>query len=356
MFTVSDAPLIRHNLGELDFTASLAEPSCSAFADYFKFYQFDASVTGEDTRHTAGIVHGAGFDVVAQYFAPTHLSLDPTLNSSANPSADSLPNSLPNLVSNSPAKKQTRGTIVLLHGYFDHSGIYRHIIKHSLQQGFSVVVFDMPGHGLSSGESASIESFEQYSEVLLSLLETMASAALPKPWHLLGQSTGAAVMIDCLLKDKFPQQLPLSKFVALAPLLRPYAWQTSRLLFSISRRFVSSTKRKFSENSHDQKFLDFLRTEDPLQSRRLSGDWILAMIKYQKEFESAATNSTSLQIIQGTADKTVDWEYNLEKFQQKFPKAQVQQIPNARHHLVNESESYRAQVFAAVDRALSSKS
>jgi alpha-beta hydrolase superfamily lysophospholipase len=320
MFTRADAAEIRCGLGELDFTSSSAEPSRSAFDAYFKFYKFAPNVTGAGSSHTAGIIHAAGFDVVVQYFKPIGtISL---------------------------------GTVVLLHGYLDHAGIYQHVIEHCLAQGLDVVIFDMPGHGLSSGEVASIESFDVYCKVLLCLLDAMDNAELPGPWHLLGQSTGAAVMIDCLLKNRFPKQFPLTRFIALAPLLRPYAWQKSRFLFSLSRLFLSSTKRKFSENSHDQKFLDFLKFEDQLQSKLLMRDWILAMVKNQRQFGLAAVNQTSLQIIQGTADTTVDWEYNLEEFKAKFPNLLIEQIPGARHHLVNESEAYRGQVFAALDRAL----
>lgn len=328
MFTSSDALKIRQSLGELDFKISNAESSNSAFDAYFEFYKFDLSMTGKETSHSAGVIHVAGpgrasaFEIVTQYFKPL--------------------------------SKNSQGTMIFLHGYFDHAGIYQHIIKHCLDQNFGVVVFDMPGHGLSSGKAASIESFDLYSEALLRVLDTMASGELPAPWHLLGQSTGAAVMIDCLLKNRFAKQFPLSKYVALAPLLRPYAWQTSRILFFLSRLFLSSTKRKFSKNSHDQKFLDFLKFEDPLQSRRLMRDWILAMVKYQEQFELAEVNQTPLHIIQGTGDTTVDWKYNLENFKIKFPNALIEQIPDARHHLVNESEVYRNQVFSAVDRALKS--
>ncbi len=226
-----------------------------------------------------------------------------------------------------PGEKNSRGTVVLLHGYFDHAGIYQHVIRHCLDQGLGVVIFDMPGHGLSSGEVASIESFDVYCKVLLRLLESMQNAGLPGPWHLLGQSTGAAVMIDCLLKNRFSKQFPLTKFIALAPLLRPYAWQTSRLLFSLSRLFLSSTKRKFSENSHDRQFLDFLNFEDPLQSRRLMRDWILAMMKNQQQFALAQINHTPLHFIQRTADTNADCQYNLENFKSNLPNTTNEQIP-----------------------------
>ncbi|SUV72968.1 lysophospholipase [Acinetobacter baumannii] len=40
---------------------------------------------------------------------------------------------------------------MLLHGYLEHSGIYQPIIREILEQGFSVITYDLPGHGLSNG-------------------------------------------------------------------------------------------------------------------------------------------------------------------------------------------------------------
>ncbi|MED5413144.1 MAG: alpha/beta fold hydrolase, partial [Pseudomonadota bacterium] len=59
-----------------------------------------------------------------------------------------------------------KGTVFIIHGYFDHTGLYGHLIKHCLQKGLTVISFDLPGHGLSSGDPASIDSFNQYSDAL----------------------------------------------------------------------------------------------------------------------------------------------------------------------------------------------
>ena len=45
-----------------------------------------------------------------------------------------------------------RGTLLILHGYYDHMGLYRHLIQWALEQHYAVLAFDLPGHGLSSGE------------------------------------------------------------------------------------------------------------------------------------------------------------------------------------------------------------
>jgi alpha-beta hydrolase superfamily lysophospholipase len=54
-----------------------------------------------------------------------------------------------------------------LHGYLEHSGIYQPIIKEILEQGFSVITYDLPGHGLSNGSPASIQNFDHYQQVLM---------------------------------------------------------------------------------------------------------------------------------------------------------------------------------------------
>lgn len=319
MFTKADGLAIRQGLGELAVSASLDEDIRARFSQYFDFYKFDHQFI-EAITHSAGVVCVAEFEVVTQCFRQ--------------------------------ASNRSRGTVILLHGYFDHVGLYKHIIEYCLQRQLDVVAFDLPGHGLSSGVPASIDSFSRYRDALLAVLDVIEQESLAQPWSLVGQSTGGAVIIDSLLNNKIESSYPIEKFITLAPLLRPFAWKTSRVLFALSRLFLKSSMRNFSENSHDQEFLKFIRNEDPLQSRRLMRDWVSAMILYQKAFAAAPVSNNKLQIIQGTSDTTVDWQYNLKKLGEKFPSSTVYKISGARHHLVNESQQYREQVFYWLDIAL----
>ncbi len=62
--------------------------------------------------------------------------------------------------------EQPRGTAFVVHGYFDHLGLYRHLLERLLDQGWRVVLWDLPGHGLSSGARATIDDFEDYGACL----------------------------------------------------------------------------------------------------------------------------------------------------------------------------------------------
>src|SRR5690554_3196382 len=114
--------------------------------------------------------------------------------------------------------EQARGTVLVLHGYFDHAGLYGHLIRDLLQQGLAVVIYDLPGHGISSGDPVSIRKFEDYQQVLDSCVETCRNH-LPRPWYAVGQSTGAAVLLDHLLSRRNPQEL-FRHWVLLAPLVQ----------------------------------------------------------------------------------------------------------------------------------------
>jgi len=134
----------------------------------------------------------------------------------------------------------------------------------------------------------------------------------------------------------------------LAPLVRSYGWAKSRWLYTIGRFFIRSLPRVFTENTHDEEFLTFLRKADPLQHRRLPIRWVSAMHEWIKRFEKFEPQPYPVLIIQGDQDLTVDWKHNLEKIKGKLPKAKVKLIKQGRHHLVAESAPYRAQVFAAI--------
>ena len=253
-----------------------------------------------------------------------------------------------------PSLQPPRKTAFLLHGYFDHAGLYRHLIEHLLKRDIAVIIFDLPGHGLSSGTTASISSFHEYSSAFVECLTLAKQQQVASPWIAIGQSTGSAIIMDALLEKRLEAEVAkgfsLQDFILLGPLLRPRQWLRSMILFSLSRLFVASTPRKFSKNSHDAEFLEFLKSKDELQSRILPRDWVLAMMDYINRFEASPRHEQSLQIIQGRGDGTVEWEKNIPKILEKFPGSKVHWVDEAGHHLVNESVPYREQVFALIDQ------
>jgi alpha-beta hydrolase superfamily lysophospholipase len=246
--------------------------------------------------------------------------------------------------------EQPRATLVLLHGYYDHVGLYRHVVEWALGMGFAVLAFDLPGHGLSSGARASIGDFAEYQDVLRAVLAEAAALALPQPWHLCGQSTGGAILIDYLLSGAPGPEI--GETILLAPLVRPRAWGWSQFSYRIMQRFVSEIPRRFSHNSSDAAFIDFVHHQDPLQPRNLPTAWVGALSRWVPRIEAAPRSARSPLIIQGEADMTVGWRHNLEVLQDKFAAPQILRLAEARHHLANEAPALRERYFEFLSQRL----
>lgn len=235
-------------------------------------------------------------------------------------------------------------TLFLVHGFYDHMGLYRHVVEWALEQNFAVITCDLPGHGLSSGVRASIHDFAEYQVVLHALFAEAMSLQLPHPWHLCGQSTGGAIVIDHLLTHGVDSPAQ-GQSILLAPLIRPRGWVWSKLSYCLLGPFVKGIERRFSENTNDPAFLPFLLA-DPLQPRRLPTAWVGALAKWIKRIEAAPRSTRSPVVVQGDADMTVDWGHNLEVLHDKFAQPQILMLSGARHHLANELPALRQRYFA----------
>lgn len=247
----------------------------------------------------------------------------------------------------------SKGTIILVHGFTDHSGIYRPIIEHLVKSNWDVFTFDLKGHGLSSGETLGIHSFNQYVKHLQCLLDYY-SCEFSGPVVFMGQSMGSSILLTLLqhATDKQKAAWAYKGAVFLAPLIRPTDYYWIRNVHRLTHWWLSRVKRRFSVSSHDADFLTFRSQLDPLQYRTISLSWVGALLRWIAEVETAQAFEDNMLIVQGTGDQTVNWRYNMGVMESLCPNAQLRLIRDARHHLVNEAEPYRGKVYKAIDAYL----
>ena len=74
-----------------------------------------------------------------------------------------------------------------------------------------------------------------------------------------------------------------------------------------------------------------------------------AMVDWNKRFEQYPVSDLAPILIQGDADRTVDWKYNLKIYARRYPNSRHCIIPGGRHHLANESPEKRARMWAYLD-------
>lgn len=237
-----------------------------------------------------------------------------------------------------------KAAVILLHGYLNHTGQFRHILAYLLENGYAAAVFDLPGHGLSTGQMSRIDHVEEYTHALWDFL-TILPSRLNGPYHAIGFSLGAAVLADALLTG---QADSFDRVVLAAPLLRWNGYHPSKNTYKIYRRFTDRIRRVPQRNSSDQKYLLFNRTQDYLHASSVSLCWVKALFDWNDKIEKLPPTDKEIFILQGDRDRTVDWRYNLTLLTQKFPSSQLQIIPGARHELFNEAPLYREPVLQAV--------
>jgi alpha-beta hydrolase superfamily lysophospholipase len=284
----------------------------SLIQQYLAFYDLDLLKEGLASSHRIYHSEIAGFRIVEQIWEPT----------------------------TSNAK-----TLVVCHGYFDHTALYGQAIRWALKNNFRCHCFDLPGHGLSSGKAGAIDSFDQYSEVLSAIIKREAYTGL----HLFGQSTGCAIILNAILDRQLAFTQQAEKLILLAPLVRSKYWHYLRPVYFVLRAALSSVKRKFKASSHDTRFNEFLEQHDPLQSRNIPLCWLGAMDEWSNKLckLKQAENIPTL-IIQGKDDQTVDWSFNIKQISRCLPSLSIQYIDKAKHQLVNESQTYWRQVEQAL--------
>ena len=287
---------------------------------YLNFYQLQFDQDFPHLQHGFGAISSRGFRIATHYWLP----------------------------------QNPKGTLLIMHGYYDHTGLFGNAIRLGLEQNLAVLIFDLPGHGLSSGEKISIDSFNRYADVLNDVL-SVVQPHLPSPFFAWGQSTGAAILLNHLWRYETQSLAPImfDKRVLFAPLILPRDWITKgRWLYRLIHKFVRRIPRKPSENSHDKKFLHFVDHQDPLQTRYLSVTWVGAMKAWSKQCKEFTPLPTKIYIVQGSGDRTVDWQYNLRELQRLLPQAHIDIIADAGHQLINETPIYRDVAFDKVKKYL----
>ncbi len=313
-----DIQQVRQDLAPLDLSAPTE--TSKAVAEYLDFYQINFAKTIDGVEHSLGTLE-----------SPLCSGDETTL------------------VVHCYKKQDAQRTCLVVHGFTDHVGIYRKLISYLLHRGCNVVCFDLPGHGLSHGEPLHVADFSDYVDALKTVA-AFCRSRLKTPWHLIGQSMGGAISMDYLLTSQFDDNsVAFEKVVLLAPLVRPAGWRGIRVANFLLSPLLSSVKRGFSSSSGDQEFLRFQREDDVLQAKRIPTTWVKAMIRWVRRYKKLSWLDHPVLVVQGLKDETVDFQYGLKLLQQKFPKARVITIQEARHHLVCETDALFERVTQAAD-------
>jgi alpha-beta hydrolase superfamily lysophospholipase len=298
---------LRETIGDLN----IEESTCitSHLKNYLQYYSLDHS---NCTYHN-GYIHVKNDKVFVQIFKP----------------------------------QESRGTVYLLHGYFDHLGYLSPIVAHLIKLNYTVVGYDKIGHGLSTGKRAHIDSFNTYVETLTEVLQ-QTKKYVPQPFNIIGHSTGGATITDYMFDVN---EKSFEKVILLAPLVRPFSWHSTVISTKLLSSYLKEIPRKFRNSSENARFSHF-RKNDPLQPKKIPLTWVKAMIAWNRKIKMEPPASRSISIIQGKRDTVVSWKYNCRFLCTLFPDSTVYYLEKGKHHIAVENEESKSAVLKIITEIL----
>lgn len=99
-------------------------------------------------------------------------------------------------------EQNQKGAICLLHGLGEHSGRYSHWADWLSQAGYSVLTYDLRGHGKSGGQRGHISSYDEYFKDTELLIKESEERFPRVPCFLYGHSLGAMILAHYVLERK----------------------------------------------------------------------------------------------------------------------------------------------------------
>jgi alpha-beta hydrolase superfamily lysophospholipase len=249
----------------------------------------------------------------------------------------------------------SRATVILGHGYLNHARGNQRVIDFFLDKGYTVLAWDLPGHGKSWGQAGAIDDFMQYARAFDAILAHARERRPDDSLSFLGHSTSCAAFMtwqreiwrtsaSALAGGPFP----LATVVLVAPLVRTWLYGLSTFGWSIGRWFINELKPRTGAGSHRPGYSeDFFA--DPYTVKRMPVSWIEPYRNWELGSRSWEPDPFPLVIIQGTSDTALDWRYNQKFLARVYPEARVKLVEGAWHCLLDEAEPWVSQVYGLLD-------
>ena len=247
----------------------------------------------------------------------------------------------------------SQGLVLITHGLGEHSGSYDHLADSLNQEQWSVLTWDLRGHGKSSGQRGYIPHFDDFIsdfEKLYETLEHLQWIDKDKPLILFAHSMGGTILLKFLLTKRAAAAAPhMSAACLSAPALglikRPSTltlW-VARLIKRLNLKITLNNPIIYEELTNDENQIKIYEM-DTLRHTRISPNIYLGMIDAYNYVHQHAANLKSPLLFQiPENDPIVDSQSTLKLSQKLNPKkCQVKTYSNSRHEIFNGLEKKQA--------------
>lgn len=268
--------------------------------------------------------------------------------------------------------REAVGTALLLQGRAEMIEKYFETVGDLRARGFHVVTFDWRGQGgsdrlLRDARKGHVRSFDDYEEDLRAVVEAELSSR-PKPWFGLCHSMGACIALSAAHR----RALPLERMIAIAPMIAIHGIQNPAGVLWLARtlraiglggRYIpgggatSIATKPFANNPLTTDSVRYARNAEVASTfpQLAIGDptigWTRAAFTRMRDFQRLRYPLEILTpaLVLSAGDERVVSTPAIEAFASRLKAGSAITLPGARHELLMESDSIRAQVFAAID-------
>ncbi len=250
--------------------------------------------------------------------------------------------------------------LIATHGVGEHLGRHDYLIK-NFSQYYNICLYDLRGHGDSSGKSAYVEDFQDYYSDLDSILTHLKSTFALKNYQLFGHSMGALITAGFVQNRLHNKEQPSKVFLSAPPVavagIQGKIFQYSPLVLSktLANLPISIPLKglvDLKNLSHDvrvyQNYINDEKNKLALHSRLL-----LQMVAESRNvFSRPLRVKGELYVAYGSEDRIVNLHAIAEYFTNIEKNSSLCRVEGGFHELHNEIEKYRSVYFDFLKKSL----
>ena len=250
------------------------------------------------------------------------------------------------------------GRMLIIHGYGEYSGRYRHVVEHLFRRKWSCYLLDLRGHGRSTGERGHVMHWSDYFDDLDAFCKRFLSDPAGPPIWVLGHSMGGLIASGWILerRPKVRGLILSSPYFGLKVKVNPVKVALGKALSRVWPRLSLRGEVQAALLTHQAEVVKEYE-EDPLVHKVANARWFTESVEAQRRCLAQASklDVPYLLMMQGGDDQIADPAAG-KKFFEKTTVADKHYVSfdGFYHEIFNEVD--RGLVFKELDRRLSERS
>jgi alpha-beta hydrolase superfamily lysophospholipase len=245
--------------------------------------------------------------------------------------------------------ESARATVIIVHGFGEHSGRYGALTDYLISRAYSVTAYDHRGHGLSDGLPGHVESFSEYEADLDKIIASVRAQSESPTVYVVGHSMGGLVALRYLARknNAVAGAIISAPLIAVAVAVPAHKLMIARVSARMAPRMRLDNELNPAALSRDPE-VGKAYAADPLVNRKVSARWFAEATSAMEEVKEMAPQVIlPVLIMHGSKDRIASVDATRKLFERiGSPDKELEVYEGLYHELFNEPEKF--EVFERV--------